>query len=235
MPYQHENRPQDLKALTMTSSPSVDMQPQSVFAPSRRSVLKRIAWIVFGLLALSAFLFTSVPILEPTNPMHALLYSQRWLLFPHIAGGLTVLILGPLQFSRTLRQRNPGRHRLLGKCYMGGVLVAAVPAVLMARHYPAFLPYSVTINAVLWLTNTAAAFFAARNRRFEQHRRWMARSYALTATFVVPRLPLPIYNSMSLEAGSYFLLAIAVVALLIADLIVDWRVITPGRISSGGA
>ena len=217
----------------MSSSSSVSVQPQT--APSWRSVLKRIAWAAFGLLALSALLFTSLPVLKPTNPMHDLLYSQRWLLFPHIAGGLTVLILGPLQFSRTLRDRNPARHRLLGKCYIAGVLIAAIPAVLMARHYPAFLPYSVTINAILWLTSTAAAFLAARNRRFEQHRRWMARSYAMTATFVVPRIPFPIYNSMSLEAGSYFLLAIAVVALLIADLIVDWRVITPGRISSGGA
>ena len=215
----------------MRPSPSVSARPGSVFAPSRRSILKRLAWIAFGLLALSAIVFTSLPILKPTNPMHALLYSQRWLLFPHIAGGLTVLILGPLQFSRTLRERNPTRHRLLGKCYIAGVLFAAIPAVLMARHYPAFLPYSVTINAVLWLTNTAAAFLAARNRRFEQHRRWMARSYAITATFVVPRIPLPVYKSMSLEAGSYFLLAVAVVALLIADLIVDWPVITGGRLS----
>ena len=217
----------------MSSSPSGSVQQESVFAPSRRSVIKRIAWIAFGLLALSAFLFTSLPILESTNPMHDLLYSQRWLLFPHIAGGLTVLILGPLQFSRTLRQRNPTRHRLLGKCYIGGVLVAAIPAMLMARHYPAFLPYSVTINAILWLTNTAAAFLAARNRRFEQHRRWMARSYAMTATFVVPRIPLPVYNHMTLQAGSYFLLAVAIIALLIADLIVDWRVITGIWLPSG--
>ena len=219
----------------MSLSPSVDVQPGRVFAPSNRSILKRIAWFAFGLLALSAFFFTSLPILKPTNPMHALLYSQRWLLFPHIAGGLTVLILGPLQFSRSMRQRNPARHRLLGKCYIAGVLVAAIPAVLMARHYPAFLPYSVTINAILWLTNTVAAFLAAHNRRFEQHRRWMARSYAMTATFVIPRIPLPIFNNMSLEAGSYFLLAVAIVALLIADLIVDWRVITAGRIASSGA
>ena len=217
----------------MSSSSSASVQPQS--APSGRSVLKRIAWAAFGFLALAALLFTSLPVLEPTNPMHDLLYSQRWLLLPHIAGGLTVLIIGPLQFSRTLRERNPARHRLLGKCYIAGVLVAAIPAVLMARHYPAFLPYSVTINAILWLTSTAAAFLAARHRRFEQHRRWMARSYAMTATFVVPRIPLPIYNSMSLEDGSYFLLAVAVFALLTADLIVDWQVLTVGRLSRGVA
>jgi len=209
---------------------SVSVQPQS--ARPGRSILKRIAWTAFGLLAISAFLFTSLPILKPTNPMHDLLYSQRWLLFPHIAGGLTVLILGPLQFSRTLRERYPARHRLLGKCYIAGVLVAAIPAALMARHYPAFLPYSVTINALLWLTSTAAAFLAARNRRFEQHRRWMARSYAMTATFIIPRIPLPIYNRMNLDSASYFLLAVAVLSLLSADLIVDWRVLTGGRFRS---
>ena len=216
------------------SSPSLATAPPQSARP-RRSVLKRIAWAVFGLLALAALLFTSLPVLRPTNPMHALLYSQRWLLLPHIAGALTVLILGPLQFSRTLRERNPARHRLLGKCYITGVLVAAPAAVLMARHYPAFFPYSVTINAILWLTSTGAAFLAARNRRFEQHRRWMARSYAVTATFVVPRIPLPIYSTMNLQDGSYFLLAVAVVALLLADLIVDWPVLAIDRLRRSAA
>lgn len=216
------------------SSPSLATAPPQSARP-RRSVLKRIAWAVFGLLALAALLFTSLPVLRPTNPMHALLYSQRWLLLPHIAGALAVLILGPLQFSRTLRERNPARHRLLGKCYITGVLVAAPAAVLMARHYPAFFPYSVTINAILWLTSTGAAFLAARNRRFEQHRRWMARSYAVTATFVVPRIPLPIYSTMNLQDGSYFLLAVAVVALLLADLIVDWPVLATDRLRRSAA
>ena len=212
----------------MSSSPSVVRRPATAPGSRTHILLKRLAWTVFGLLCLAAFLFTSLPMLHRANPMHALLYSQRWLLFPHIAGGLTVLIVGPLQFSRSLRERHPRRHRLLGKCYLVGVLVAAVPAMLMARHYPAFLPYSVTLNAVLWLVNTAAAFLAARSRRFEQHRRWMARSFALTATFVVPRIPLPVFGDMSIAAGSYFLLAVSLVSLLVADLIVDWRVLMGG-------
>lgn len=57
----------------------------------------------------------------------------------------------------------------------------------------------------------------------------------MTATFIVPRIPLPIYNNMSLEDGSYFLLAVAVISLLLADLIVDWRVFTGGRLSSSVA
>ena len=57
----------------------------------------------------------------------------------------------------------------------------------------------------------------------------------MTATFVVPRIPLPIYNGMNLEDGSYFLLAVAVFALLTADLIVDWQVLTVGRFARGVA
>lgn len=55
----------------------------------------------------------------------------------------------------------------------------------------------------------------------------------MTATFIVPRIPLPVYNHMTLQAGSYFLLAVAIIALLIADLIVDWRVITGIWLPSG--
>ena len=53
----------------------------------------------------------------------------------------------------------------------------------------------------------------------------------MVATFIVPRVPVPIraYNNMCLEASSYFLLAIALLALLTADLIVDWQVITEHR------
>ena len=150
-------------------------------------VPKTVFWVVFGPdCSISALVLTSLPILKPTHPMHDLLYSQRWMLFPHIAGGLTALALGPVQFSRRLRQRNPARHRMLGKIYIFAVLLAASMAPLMAWHYPAFFPYSVTLNAFVWLVNTGAAFLTARNRHFEQHRRWMARSYAMTATFVLP-------------------------------------------------
>lgn len=194
-------------------------------------------WAVFGLMTLSAIVFSSLPILNPSHPMHDLLYSQRWMLFPHIICGVTALILGPLQFSTRMRQRNPTRHRLLGKVYLGAVFVAASMAPMMAWHYPAFFLYSVTTNALLWLFTTVAAFASARSRRFEQHRHWMARSYAMAPTFVLPRVPVPIvaYNNMSLEASSYALLIFSLFALLMADLIVDFSVVrhSNGRASIG--
>ena len=181
-------------------------------------------WIGFAALGVLAIVHVSLPMLRVDHPMHALLYAQRWLLVPHVIAGATALVLGPLQFSRRLRARGRARHRLLGKAYVLCCLVAATYAALLARHYPAFFPYSVSVNALLWITFTVAAFVAARRRRIDRHRRWMARSYAMATTFVIARLPLPIpgYDHLSLEASSYALLVITLFALLVAELLVDW-------------
>ena len=136
-------------------------------------------WTVFGLMTISVFVFTSLPMLRRTHPLHDLLYSQRWLLFPHIAAGMTALAIGPLQFSRRLRQGNIARHRCWGRSYVAAVVVAAVLAPVMAWDYPAFFPYSAATQSCAWLVTTGAAFLTARNRHIEQHRRWMARSYAV--------------------------------------------------------
>ena len=40
--------------------------------------------------------------------------------------------------------------------------------------------------------------------------------------------PQHVFGDMSIAAGSYFLLAVSLVSLLVADLIVDWRVLMGG-------
>ena len=195
------------------------------------SFVKLAFWAVFGLMTISVFLFTSLPMLLRTHPLHDLLYSQRWLLFPHIAAGMTALVIGPLQFSRRLRQGNLARHRLLGKTYVVAVVVASVLAPVMAWHYPAFFPYSAVTQSCAWLITTGAAFLTARNRHIEQHRRWMARSYAVGSVFVLVRVlnPVPAFAQLSLEASSYSILVFLIFATMAADVIVDWRAVTTQR------
>ncbi|MDE2347517.1 MAG: DUF2306 domain-containing protein [Gammaproteobacteria bacterium] len=200
-----------------------EMKPNANYGFSRAAL-----WCGFAALTILAIVHVSLPMLRGDHPMHALLYTQRWLLVPHVAAGATALVLGPLQFSRRLRARNPARHRFIGKAYVLCCLVAATYAALLARHYPAFFPYSVSVNAFLWMTFTVTAFVAARRRRIDRHRRWMARSYAMATTFVIARLPLPIpgYDQLSLAASSYALLVITLFALLVAELVVDWPGVT---------
>ncbi|MGA8368140.1 MAG: DUF2306 domain-containing protein [Candidatus Acidiferrales bacterium] len=193
---------------------------------------KSVAWAVFGLMALVAFLFTSIPMMSPAHPLHSLLYSQRWLLFPHVAAGLVALVIGPLQFSSRLRQRNIARHRLLGKTYLGAVLVAGVLGPVLAWHYPGFFRCSATTQGGAWILCTVTAVIAARRGKIEQHRRWMARGYAVgPVVFVMARAlsHLPGLDHLSVEAGSYSVILYAMVSIVFADLITDWREIAAAR------
>ena len=49
----------------------------------------------------------------------------RWYLLPHGIAGACALLLGPMQFSERLRKRYTKLHRVLGRIYIGGALVAA--------------------------------------------------------------------------------------------------------------
>lgn len=93
-----------------TSGIQNSRRPAGNVRTTGRSLTKTASWVVFGLMALVAFMFSSIPMMIPAHPLHSLLYSQRWLLYPHIAAGLVALVIGPLQFSSRLRQRNIARQ-----------------------------------------------------------------------------------------------------------------------------
>ena len=114
---------------------------------------------------------------------------------------------------------------------MVAVVVASALAPVLAWHYPAFFPYSAVTQSCAWLVTTGAAFLTARNRHIEQHRRWMARSYAVGSVFVLVRVlnPVPAFAQLSLEASSYSILVFLIFATMTADVIVDWRVVTTQR------
>ncbi|MGH9686126.1 MAG: DUF2306 domain-containing protein [Candidatus Acidiferrales bacterium] len=121
---------------------------------------------------------------------------------------------------------------------MGAAFLAGILGPVMAWHYPAFFFCSATTQGGTWIICTGAAFLAVRNRHIEQHRRWMARSYAVgCGGFAVARLLdlLPPFSHLSLEAASYSVVFLAMVSIVVADLIVDWRVIMTGRGSRSAA
>ena len=49
----------------------------------------------------------------------------KWWLIPHGITGALALFLGPLQFSKRLRQRYLSWHRFAGRTYVYGVAIAA--------------------------------------------------------------------------------------------------------------
>src|SRR5277367_4915705 len=117
--------------------PSTSTAPQISASSSRRNWLKPALWIVMGLAAVSVTIYSEIPLLRSAQEKR-LFHRVPWLLIPHIAGGLTALLSGPLQFSSRLRRRNPKFHRILGRVYVSSVFIAAPLAILMAvaQHTP---------------------------------------------------------------------------------------------------
>lgn len=112
----------------------------------------------------------------------------------HIFASLLALVLGPFQFSTTLRSRRPWLHRWLGRVYLGVAVAVGGTAGLYMSYYAfggVVAKLGFAALAVSWLCTGLRAFAAARRRDFASHRRWMIRNFALTFAAVTLRLYLP--------------------------------------------
>lgn len=111
----------------------------------------------------------------------------------HVGGGIVALVLGLFQFPAGLRVSRPGLHRVVGRLYLASILLSGslgLPLAFLSidSYRPALVGPSFGILAVVWLFVSAMAFQRARERRFDQHRAWMLRSYSLTFAAVTVRL-----------------------------------------------
>jgi predicted PurR-regulated permease PerM len=76
----------------------------------------------------------------------------------------------------------------MGRIYvLAGVYPAVIGALLLLFIWPEqpINEFSDVLATLLWLATTTIAFVLARQHRFADHRRWMLRSFALTASFTV--------------------------------------------------
>jgi len=134
--------------------------------------------------------FTSIE--PPPEPIAANAYAQPFLMI-HVAAGVIGLLVGPLQFVRRIRARWPRFHRATGLVYIFAGAIGAPTGFVLALGATAGPIASVgfAIPALLWPVFTWLAWRAAVERRFDDHREWMLRSYAITATAITLRLYIP--------------------------------------------
>jgi uncharacterized membrane protein len=210
------------------------MLTSAPLAPSpTRSRTKALLWLSLGLTALFVFI-TSEWLLFIDYPMyHAYrlqVIADRALLIPHSLAGTIALVSGPLQFSSRFRERHLKLHRVLGRIYVVCVFIGAATGVALAFGRPGFPGTSG--QAAAWVVCTTAAFVTARNRHIVQHRQWMARSYAVTFTFVSSRVLnlWPAYWShLGDSLSAVGVIAFTLASLLIVDLGLNWRELTTRR------
>ena len=126
--------------------------------------------------------------------------AMRWLLIPHGLFGMVALLLGPFQFSTTLRKKNIKLHKSIGKTYIITILLAAPFAVLLNIYYRipgatiTFVFENIT-QTLVWAITALLAWIAAYRRQITIHKMWAARSYGLTMVFVLSRIDNPMRYS----------------------------------------
>jgi uncharacterized membrane protein len=192
-----------------------------------------VLWVFLGLTALFVFITSEVLLFTDYPMYHAYrlqVIADRGLLIPHTLAGIFALVIGPINFSARIRQRYLKLHRILGRIYVLSVFVGAATGVALAYGRPGFPGTSG--QAAAWVVCTTAAFITARNRHIVQHRQWMARSYAVTFTFVSSRVLnlWPRYWShLGDTLSAVGVIAFTLISLLIVDLGLNWRELTTRR------
>lgn len=148
----------------------------------------------------------------------------------HILGATCSLFLGPVQFWKTVRTKYLSYHRLAGKVYIVGTLVAAVSAFRLALVFNCVgCRYSLIPLSVLLFITTACAWYAIRQRNIIAHRQFMVRSYVCALAFVLVRLdrflPLDFVFAPITDDNVYAVVAewtFSILPLLVAEMVMIW-------------
>lgn len=169
---------------------------------TRTSWRARIAWALLAILCLGVAAYSARYLLHPPRTPAEALGNPRgvsWL-FVHVAGAVTALVLGSLQFLPALRRGSGPPHRWIGRIYVMGCLVGGVAGLILATGAQAGPIASVGFGCLgaIWIAVTLLGWRSAIQGRFVAHRRWMIRSWALTLAAVTLRLYLPLVMALDL-------------------------------------
>ncbi len=193
--------------------------------------LRRALFAALALVTLATIYVHEGYVLRPADPQWAHFAPFRWWLIPHIAGGTAALLIGPLQFSQTLRRRSLALHRWLGRLYVLAVAVGASLSVYIVLTFEAPLNHWVMgVMGGLWLAATLFAWLAALGGNVLQHRLWIGRSYALTFTFVTTRfIPDVVFPGLDYYGVTALYWVLIVLSLTVPDLLIGGRALLPWR------
>jgi len=101
----------------------------------------------------------------------------------HIVPGLLFMVLGPLQFSSTIRARHLRWHRWSGRIFVSCCVVIGISALVMSFGMPAIgginQAAATTLFATFFLFTLCKAFWHIRQREITLHREWMIRAFSV--------------------------------------------------------
>lgn len=170
--------------------------------------LRRFFWIIIAFLSVYLSLITFEYLSFKTD-INFLLQKQKFIkdvwwmsaFYMHVTGSIVCLALGPFLFLPILRKKYLSLHRKLGKAYIFCVLLIASPSGLYMAFFAnggRLAQVGFTLLSILWISISYIAYQKIREKKVEEHKIWMIRSFALTFSAVMLRIWVPI---LSLDWG----------------------------------
>jgi hypothetical protein len=191
------------------------------------SLAPKLSLTLWGLAAflsagVAAYAYVVLPLGGSPSPgVLANLFARPWLL-AHVAGAGTALLVVSLQLLPAIRRRR-AIHRWIGRVYGGAVVIGGAAGLALSVGTTAgpVAGLGFGLLAVVWIYVTGQGWLTARARRFDEHRRWMIRSFSLTFAAVTLRIYMPLAGIAGLDMAQAYV-AIAWLAwvpnLLVAEL-----------------
>lgn len=118
------------------------------------------------------------------------------LAFLHLLPAALFIILGPLQFVRSIRNQYPYLHRWSGRIYLAASLLIAYSAAHLALNRSFGGPSETAATVffvVIFIVCLATAFWHICHRHLAQHREWMIRGFAIGIAVVTIRPVVGLY------------------------------------------
>lgn len=163
---------------------------------------------------------------------------QYPVLVTHIALAFIALVTGFLQFVDRIRLKNPRLHRNIGRTYVVSVFISGLLAFVLYFYDENFTKaLAFLVLAIAWLFTTLKAYRKAIQRHYDEHRKWMIRSFALTLVAVSARILVPvilfsyvIFHGFTLPGGRMQMIEEALkvniwVGLILNITIVEWIIL----------
>lgn len=173
--------------------------------------------------------FTDV--MAPPEPVVANAFANPFLTI-HVISGIVALLAGLFQFVERIRATRLAFHRATGRVYIAACVLTAPTGLVLSVGTTAgpIAAWGFGIAALLFASFTWLGLRAAIGRRFDDHREWMLRSYAIMANAITLRLMLPAAGFM----GIGFFTAYPIIAWLgwITNLLIAEYVIRRRRLAS---
>lgn len=125
----------------------------------------------------------------------------------HVGTGILVMLIGPFQFLKWLRNKYLEVHRIIGRIYVFTILGFAAPTGLIMAFYAEGGLWSTigfSLMSITWFLTTYLAVVAAKNKKIRSHEKWMYRSYAMSFSAVTLRLLVPAMSIPNFGFSDHF-------------------------------